>query len=167
MFKPTNFLHESLAERNRKHIVGALIGYINADPAFETDDFDNAVQYALKHGITENELFQSYDNTENEIETDRLKWDEAYYALAKVYLNINFCQKRIGHVKEVAHYLYPNGFKKQTTQIADNHVPLSPNKQQPSSNNTRKKASDQRSWLPIIIICLAALILGIYWVLKK
>lgn len=186
MFKPSKYLQDSLSEhpQNRRNIVASLIGYINADQAFETDNFDKAVEYALQHGISKSELFQPYNTSENKIEDNHSKWDEAYYALAQVYLKVNFCQERIDHCKEVAHYLYPNGFKNQKAASAPNECTSSnPVTQQKGSDNVRKKVQDQqyshkapsapetpsssKARIAVLVVCLVVLILGIYWILKK
>ena len=186
MFKPSNYLQESLNEHPqvRRNIIGALIGYINADQAFETNDFDNAIQYALQHGISRNDLFQPYDTSKNKIDNNRSNWDESYYALTKVRLKANFCQERIDHCKEVAHYLYPNGFKNQKAASTPNERTSSnPMTQQKGSDNVRKKAQEQqyshrtpsapetpsssKTRIAVLVVCLVVLILGIYWILKK
>lgn len=119
MFIPSNYLEKSLENyrknknyETRRAVVASLIGYINADQAFETDDFDSAIQYALQHGISRNDLFQPYDTSKNKIDNNRSNWDESYYALTKVRLKANFCQERIDHCKEVAHFIYHNGLIK-------------------------------------------------------
>ena len=81
MFAPSNILQKYINARPRDmyDVTGALMGYINADPAFGTNDF----------------------------EEDESKWDNEYYSYARVYLKDNFCRKRIEHVKKVAGKLYP------------------------------------------------------------
>ena len=108
MFTPSNMLQKylSVQPRDMYDIVGALMGYINADPYFKTNEFDEALKYVLRNGVSENELFQSFD-PEIDFQTDEGKWDEDYYAYSRVYLKDNFCRKRIEHVKAVAHKLQP------------------------------------------------------------
>ena len=62
MFTPSNMLRNYLnaTPRNMYDIIGALMGYINADPVFKTDDFDQAVQYVLKQGISESEIGRAH-----------------------------------------------------------------------------------------------------------
>lgn len=107
MFQPSKLLLKNLNAdpHNISNIIGALIGYINADPMFKKNDFDNAIRYVLAHGITESELFTDFDS-ELEFEENSEKWDENYYARAVVRLNNNFCHKRIEHVKAVAKRVY-------------------------------------------------------------
>lgn len=108
MFTPSNMLQKYLAARPRDmyDIVGALMGYINADPYFRTTDFDEAIRYVLAHGVTEQELYAAFDKEIDFVE-DESKWTEEYYLFARVYLKDNFCRKRIRHVKAVARKLHP------------------------------------------------------------
>lgn len=108
MFTPSNMLQKylSVQPRDMYDIIGALMGYINADPYFKTNEFDEALKYVLHSGVSENELFQSFDS-EIDFQTDESKWDEDYYAYSRVYLKDNFCRERIEHVKAVAHKLHP------------------------------------------------------------
>lgn len=106
-FKPGKLLERTLKEsnRNRKTVIGALLGYINADPYFKSNDFKDALDYVLSHGYTKNELFESFNNKEYPIIKDKMKWDKEYYALAMVDLKDNFSIERIEHVKEVGTFL--------------------------------------------------------------
>ena len=108
MFTPSNMLlkYVNAEKRDIYDIVGALMGYINADPQFRTNDFDDAVNYVITQGVSENELFAPFD-AELEFEEDSTKWDDDYYSYARVYLKDNFCRKRISHVKDIARKLYP------------------------------------------------------------
>lgn len=106
MFTPGSYL-KSCVEANPKNIrevIGALGGYINLDPYFNTNEFDEAVKYVLNNGISEAELYSAFD-PEWKFEEDPSKWDDEYYGLARVYLSRNFCEKRIKHVKAVAEKL--------------------------------------------------------------
>ena len=119
MFVPSNMLQKYLAAQPRDmyDIVGALMGYINADPYFKTNEFDEALKYVLRNGVSENELFQSF-NSEIDYQTDESKWDEDYYAYSRVYLKDNFCRKRIEHVKAVAHKLHPVVWESDVEKIS-------------------------------------------------
>ena len=107
LFRPSKFLDEVLKAEPRDiyDIVGALIGYIDADPLFRTKDFDEALEYVFTHGIGKSELFEEFD-PDLDFVADKTAWNEEYYSLARVYLKDNFCEKRINHVKEIAHALY-------------------------------------------------------------
>lgn len=103
MFTPSNMLLNYLNAQPRDmfDIVGALMGYINADPMFKTNDFEQAIQYVLNHGVSKEELFAQFDSN-IEFEENTSKWNEEYYSYARVYLKDNFCEKRIAHVKAIA-----------------------------------------------------------------
>lgn len=107
MFELSNMLKKSLATQpsDMYEITCALMGYINADPKFKTDEFDQAVSYVLKQGVSSEKLYQAF-NSEYEFVEDQSKWDSDYYSLAIVYLKKNFCKKRIDHVKAIAKKLY-------------------------------------------------------------
>lgn len=137
-FTPSTMLKRYLEadKRDMYDIVGALMGYINADPTFKTTDFDQAVQYVLNHGVEEKELFAPFDE-KLKYEQDPSKWDEEYYAYARVYLKENFCKKRIEHVKAVAQKLYlSNRAKGSTTPVKT--------KEEENSNKGKKFKSQQR-----------------------
>lgn len=109
MFTPSKMLQNYMNAQPRDmfDIVGALMGYINADPQFKTNDFEQAIQYVLKNGVSESDLFATFDDSVD-FEADSSKWNEEYYSFARVYLKDNFCKKRIDHVKAVAKKLYPS-----------------------------------------------------------
>lgn len=140
MFTPSNMLLNYLNAQPRDmfDIVGALMGYINADPMFKTNEFEQAVQYVLSHGVTKEELFERFDS-EIDFEENSSKWNEEYYSYARVYLKDNFCEKRIAHVKAVAKKLY---------SAPINVAPVRPSVQSVNSNNAGnvpKKAQSQQS----------------------
>lgn len=109
MFTPSKMLQNYMNAQPRDmfDIVGALMGYINADPQFKTNDFEQAIQYVLSNGVSEGELFAEFDESV-EFEEDSSNWNEEYYSFARVYLKDNFCKKRIDHVRAVAKKLYPS-----------------------------------------------------------
>lgn len=106
--KPSRMLTEALnaQPRDMYDIVGALEGYLGADPQFKTSDFEDAIQYVLSHGVSSAELYQKFD-PELEFREDESQWNYDYYLLARVHLKANFCRKRIEHVKSIAGKLYP------------------------------------------------------------
>ena len=107
MFTPSNLLQKYLDARPRDmyDVVGALMGYINADPGFRTNDFEEAIKYVLNYGVSEAELYKDFDS-DYDFEEDESRWDDIYYSRARVYLTENFCRKRIEHVKRVAKKVY-------------------------------------------------------------
>ena len=146
MFEPSKLLQKYLNDtpRDMYDIVGALIGYLNADPWFETNDFEEAIDYVLSRGVSENDLFSSFD-PDVDYESDQTKWDEEYYSFARVYLKDNFCRKRIDHVREVAHKIHP----KSTLRSNEKNIGASTTPKAPTStseNNVRSgQASNEKS----------------------
>lgn len=118
MFKPSNMLMKALnqPERSRSSIVSALMGYIDVDPRFRSGDFDSALKYVFSQGVSEDELYVPFD-PDLEFVDLKEKWDEKYYALARVYLKDNFCKKRISHVKEIVKALYPESAEEKAKRI--------------------------------------------------
>jgi len=118
MFTPSKMLlnYMQAQPKDMFDIIGALMGYINADPRFKTNDFESAVKYVLENGISEDELFSKFDES-IDFEADPDKWNEEYYSFARVYLKDNFCKKRIEHVKAVAKKLYPSVTPQQAVSV--------------------------------------------------
>ena len=189
-FIPTNLLQQCLSEspRDQKSIAIALIGYINADCYFKTNNFDEGIRYVLSHGMTEEELFCTHNPDMGEIETDSSKWDMDYYALALVYLIDNFSKERIKHVKAIARKLDPNPMPQTTMQKPQESAQRPQNntvKTQAHANGgddpskkalcqcrfktTRNNADGKKSRIPLIsIVILTALaILAIVIITKR
>lgn len=139
MFRPSNMLQNYLntEPRDMFDIVGALMGYVNSDPSFKTNDFEEAIQYVLNHGVSKKELFAPFDPS-IDFEEDYNKWDEEYYSFARVYLKDNFCEKRITHVKAVAKWLYPST---APTQSSNGVKPIS----KPASTTISPHAGGQQA----------------------
>ena len=165
MFKPSNMLLNYLNAQPRDmfDIVGALMGYINADPMFKTNDFEQAVQYVLSHGVSKEELFAQFNNN-IEFEENELKWNEEYYSYARVYLKDNFCEKRIAHVKAIAKKLYPVTINTPPIRTAVQNVNINY-----AGNVTKKVQSQQMStskkptqvWIKVGIVIVAIVLLAL------
>lgn len=144
MFTPSNMLLNSLNAQPRDifDIIGSLMGYINADPQFKTNDFEQAVRYVLNQGVAKEELFVPFDG-EIYFEENPAKWNEEYYSYARVYLKDNFCEKRISHVKAVARKLYPAGatVSKAEMPVSGKQTTVSRQNGGSQSNGKKRKAS--------------------------
>jgi hypothetical protein len=163
MFTPSNMLKSCLNARPRDmyDIVGALMGYVNADPAFATDDFEQAVKYVLSQGVSEQELFAAFDE-EIDYEVDSSKWDERYYSYARVYLKDNFCKKRIAHVKAVARKLYPMTTRVQPTAAGSGAPKDAESKGVDSSlkkSRSRQNQTKKKNVLPMAVKLLIAVVI--------
>lgn len=171
MFSPSNMLQKYLnaQPRDMYDIVGALMGYINADPSFKTNDFEKAIQYVLDYGVSENELFEAFDS-EYRFEEDPAKWDEDYYSYAQVYLKKNFCKKRISHVKAVAKKLYPSVVSNQSVRTAPTGnsqmsnvgtVPKKAQSQQQHVNRQKPMPTVVKVLIAVVIVVLLALLISL------
>lgn len=164
-FIPSELLRRRLDEqpRNMRRIVGAIIGFINADPRFNTNRFDEGVKYVLRQGISESELFSVYQPMEGDLFREPEKWDEQYYSLSLVRLKDNFCKERIEHVKAIARKLYP----REQVQPAHQERPQAAGKAQDRNGGVPpKKAKGQqdrqdRMVQATRIIAVAALLLAV------
>lgn len=123
MFKPNEMLNKYISKKpiDRYGIIGALIGYINIDPKFQTNNFNLALDFVFKNGVSKTSLYESF-NPDFDFETNKEKWNLDYYSLARVCLKENFCPERIKHVKEVANYLFANEVSETTKSNTINNT---------------------------------------------
>ena len=168
MFTPSKMLQNYMNAQPRDmfDIVGALMGYINADPQFKTNDFEQAIQYVLNGGVSESELFATFDDSV-EFEADSSKWNEEYYSFARVYLKDNFCKKRIDHVKAVAKKLYPSvstpepmvqPTRQNTQTVSQMGGAQSAGKKSQSQQSHQKQSKSKLIIIVIVIVLLAVVI---------
>lgn len=174
MFKPSKLLLKYMSEEphDTYDIIGALIGYINADPEFKTHDFDDAIQFVLNNGVSSNELFSEFDPNV-EFEQDSSKWDEDYYSIARVYLKDNFSEKRINHVKAIAHKLYPQVVEKsEDKKLVEKTKEVNAGKktrgqqQIDNINTTSQNHRNAKMFITIAIVALVLLTLIIVSIIK-
>lgn len=173
MFIPSKMLQNYLNAQPRDmfDIIGALMGYINADPQFKTNDFEQAIQYVLNNGVKESELFAAFDDSVD-FEGNPSKWDEEYYSFARVYLKDNFCRKRIEHVKAVAKKLYPTAEGSKSAVQSIRPVTQA-TIQTGDTQSARKKSQSQQSYqkqqssMPTKLIMAAVVIILLAVVVVK
>ena len=169
MFKPSNILLEFLNEKpyDIYNIVGALEGYINADSRFETDNFDQAINYVLNHGISEKELFEDF-NPNYKFEEDSNKWDYDYYCLARVYLRENFCKKRINHVKAIAKKIFPESTNESlNSKENDTGGQQIPTKKSRDQSVKRTTLNRRHVAITVLILLGAVLVILIAFIMKQ
>ena len=90
----SEYLRESIASGNIKEIRGALLGYVDADPAFKSQAFEDAVNYVSSKKIN---VFEEHDPR---YQADAESNQERYYQI-KMNLRCNFSQERVQELKEV------------------------------------------------------------------
>lgn len=108
-FKPSRMLEEAVNNKDHYDIVAALVSYIIKDRFFESTDFEDALEYVLESGISEEWLFEPF-NDDLHFEEDADKWDEEYYDEARMHLRDNFSKQRLAHVKSIGKKLAPSTF---------------------------------------------------------
>ncbi len=149
-FETTDFLNKSIQNKDRRRIIGALMGYLNVDLYFKTGNFINAINYTKSKGITEDFLFEKLKDEGNI--KGKSEWDEKYYITARNALEANFCIKRIIHVIEVGKHL---GSKKSTSSTTT----------QTGGNKNKKGGGGdkhgKKPLVPVILALVAAVVLVI------
>ena len=90
-----------VAAKNTEGIRADLWVYIGIDPNF-TKDFIENLNYCLKNGISENELYENHDgrSMSDEVTNDN-------FAKLCDQLRINFSKERLEKIKEIGRKLYP------------------------------------------------------------
>lgn len=171
MFTPSKMLQKYMSAQPRDmfDIVGALMGYINADPQFKTNEFEQAIQYVLNNGVSESELFTTFDESVD-FETDSTKWNQEYYSLARVYLKDNFCKKRIAHVKAVAKKLYPSITKEKSIKSTPDKKDQESQQKRGAQSNGKKRQTNRsnksKRQKEVVIIMVMTVILLVVMLMK-
>lgn len=91
----SDYLRESLQRGDIKEIRGALLGYIDMDPAFKTSKFKEAVDYVTERG------YQVFEENDPEIFDDENQSDEDRFYQIKNGLSYNFSEERVQKLMNV------------------------------------------------------------------
>ena len=94
-------IKDYVATKNIEGIRADLWVYIGIDPNF-TKDFIENLNYCLKNGISENELYENHDGRSM---SDEVAIDN--FAKLCDQLRINFSKERLEKIKEIGRKLYP------------------------------------------------------------
>lgn len=91
----SDYLHESIQNKDIDEIRKAILAYIEIDPAFKTKSFDEAVKYAEARGFN---VYQQHDpNVDSAGGATR---EEDFYML-QIALTRNFSEERVKKIKEL------------------------------------------------------------------
>lgn len=90
-----SYLESAVEKRSTEDIRGALKGIIDADPAFLTGRFDEAVAYLNGLGI------DVYEPHNPDFAMEETGWDKAYFSLVLTQLSYNFSAERVRHLRAV------------------------------------------------------------------
>lgn len=99
-------LNEAIKEKRINNIRSLIKGASNEDLIKNSNMCKEYIDYVLKNGITEEELFDEHDN--ESFESNRSKWDKEYYNKVMSELLFNFSRKRIEHVIDIVEQLDKN-----------------------------------------------------------
>ena len=108
-------LEEAIKKNNLVGIYSVFYTIAHGDPNFSTNKFQEALQYVKSKNIEG--FLDEFDGEEFEPEQN---WDEDYWALVASSLMDNFCEERIGHLKEVGRKVYPMKSVKPSAPSARN-----------------------------------------------
>ncbi len=151
MREPNDFLREAVEQQDIGKIRGALVGVLQSDPALQSDDLKDALDYVKREGI---DVFETEDNPQLPINKETSAWDQKYFATAMTYLRHNFTRERLEHVKEVSKATHQDMISKQQTEASD----ISTAQTNLSTGGTDpKKATGRRKLIPLIAIILGFL----------
>lgn len=112
MFKPSNYLINSVKEVNLERIYSCLLRAAHKDPAFQTEDFMDILEYVIARKVPG--FLKPYDG----VPFERIdKWNEEYWMAIVDSLTQNFSIDRIEHLRDVGRYVY-NQRKKSTVGVS-------------------------------------------------
>lgn len=101
-----------VSEKDYGAMKALLVGIIGSDPTWCTTEFDEAISYLKKNGISISDLTDSYKLNDGENDTShlsKLEWTEEVYQLLLLNLRYNFnLDKRLPLIKEMGKYVYKN-----------------------------------------------------------
>lgn len=160
MYQPNDYLKKAVQSGDIRKVRGALVGIIQADPSFRTEELSNAIRYCKNN---EMDPFEQLEDSELPINEDKSSWDIKYFSLAETYLHSNFTEKRLNHVKEVgqAVNIHKTG-KANEDGIQENKKPSASGNPIPKDKMEKNERSRQVivAIMGILLAALIALILS-------
>lgn len=85
----SDYLRESIASRKIRDIRGALLGYVEMDPAFKTSMFQDAINYVIRQG------FDVYVEHDTSLYVDPNCPDKDRFYQIQNHLHYNFSKERV------------------------------------------------------------------------
>lgn len=150
--------------KNLEKIRHALVGIINGDPSFFTDDFKKSIDFVLKQGITE--VFEDNMNPDYpKISRDKSLYTKDYMAECTTYLQMNFCMERCNLIEAVGREAYKDVYKKRKDEEGKNNNLVSYQnritKQDKSIGSRNQKSAGLSMKLKIGLIVTVLIAVGI------
>lgn len=151
-FKPLSYLEDAVKSKDIKDIRIAILSYIKKCLG-DTYEIESAINY-LKNSLTELEysnIWEKHDGVN--LDNNKSNWNKNYFSSVEVDLADNFSKERFNHILEVGKYVYG------TTE---------PIKSTISTNKTTssKMKEDNNSFLPLVLVGGAILLIGVPLVIK-
>ncbi|MBR2362143.1 MAG: hypothetical protein IKA80_05810 [Spirochaetaceae bacterium] len=106
-------LKEAVSEKNIEKVRDRLWGQIIIDPTL-SEDFKEAWDFCLRHGIREDELYQDHDGRDVNLEPT-----EDNFSLLAGALRTNFSKKRLEAVRKMGGQLHPKQGSSIPSQASD------------------------------------------------
>jgi hypothetical protein len=92
-------LNKAIADKDLGRIRQILSGFITADQGFSRAVLEEKVNYCVRMGFSESELFEEFDGEPLNENSD--EWDTAYFTKQRVKFDSNFSRERLEHLKQV------------------------------------------------------------------
>lgn len=168
----SDYLRESIASRNIRDIRGALLGYIEMDPAFKTNMFIDAVDYTIKRG------FPVYVEHDPSIFADPNCPDKDRFYQIQTNLHYNFSKERVQELISVGRRCMLNASVYAVTddslnsQRHTNQTSYSAPTRQQEVPSKKTEGQDQgvathRPWIMAAAVAILAVIIILVMVLRK
>lgn len=154
----SEYLEKSVQSGNMSEIRGALIGYIDNDPAFkhynDPGQLEDAIRYvSQKCGSP----FEAHDGQKlDEVGND--SWNEKYFQLQKVRFRSNFSKERLEHLRNVGAKVNRNSWVYgNNAQIADGRkISFGGSSSYAGGNDLKKPEAPTVS--PITVLAVGAIV---------
>lgn len=129
----SDYLHESIAGGNIRDIRGALLGYVEMDPAFKSSMFLDAIDYTAGLG------FSVYENHDQSLFAEEGCSDRDRFYQIETHLHYNFSKERVQELVCVGRRCMQNASVYSVTQTS---LESQGNSSQPRNAVTTKQGED-------------------------
>ena len=160
----SDYLRESITSRNIRDIRGALLGYVEMDPAFKTSMFLDAINYTISLG------FSVYANHDNSLFVDEGCSDNDRFYQIKTHLHYNFSKERVQELINVGRRCMQNApvYTVTQTSLKSQSRPAQPQHstitRQEETSAKKSKGQNQRMvtspmWIMAALVAILAFVI--------
>lgn len=168
----SDYLRESIASRNIRDIRGALLGYVEMDPAFKTNMFLDAVNYVVQLGIP---VYADHDPS---IFADPSCPDKDRFYQIQTNLHYNFSKERVQELISVGRrcmlnasvYSVTDASLNSQSQAGQPRYSVPTWQEEPSSKKTEgqdQRVATRRIWAMAALVAILAVIIILVIALRK